>query len=70
VGHRLLPQLCTALATAPDEPLWRAPDFAAPATAPSGCLALSDALGSWRRCQRRQLALLLSRLVRWSPDCD
>jgi hypothetical protein len=64
VGHRLLPQLCTALATAPDEPLWRAPDFAAPATAPSGCLALSDALGSWRRCQRRQLALLLSRLVR------
>jgi hypothetical protein len=64
VGHRLLPQLCTALATAPDEPLWRAPVFAAPATAPSGCLALSDALGSWRRCQRRQLALLLSRLVR------
>ena len=23
-----------------------------------GCLALSDALHSWRRCQRRQLALL------------
>eukprot|EP00900_Chrysochromulina_parva_P002273 jgi/Chrpa1/12046/Chrysochromulina_OHIO_Genome00012477-RA len=66
VAHRLLPQLCTALATALDEPLWGAPVSAAPATAPSGCLEVSDALGSWRRCQRRQLALLLSRLIRWS----
>ena len=59
VGQRLLPQLCTALA----EPPRRAPVFAAP----SGCpLDLSDALASRQRCQRRQLALLLSRLVRWS----